>query len=630
MFNSFAKQVAQQADKLTKEASVMANKYGKEAKNKMNAAMGKEQLVTIGTRQLRVGDLLGEGGYAFVYKAEDMETGAIFALKRMLMQDEENIGLADLEIDIMKKLAGKAFVIQLLGSTKRKIDQPRATEYFVLMELCTGGSLMDLITRRHKEKFKEPQLCSIFYQIVVAVSHLHKMKPPVAHRDLKIENVLIGGDGEMRLCDFGSCTTRAQAYLTKDEMTQEEERIQKYSTSMYRAPEMVDLYRKDVINEKVDIWALGCILYTLAFFVQPFQEGGNLQIIGGNYTIPEDHRFSKMVPALIKKLLTMSPKKRPDVHKVLELMQKWIKALKKEGHTVDIPKPKKAAKKKKADDEDEDDDSDEEEDSDDEEEDGEDGQAKGKKKPTMNTDFGDDFATDFNAHSPTSASSSTSSGGFHNSQSYPSSFPTPASAPNSAYVQSPTIPPVNRAVSNPPSAKPAAVFDMSAFADSLIAPTSGQPAAPAPQPAARAASPSLAPPPAAGPRLSPPPVTTPRSSAGQSSTASVPSGFDFFGGSPPPASNPLSAAKLPSPVTSPKPGKPAAGKPAAAANGAPKKKLVAVMRKKEQSSSEDSDSDEEDSDDSGDDDGEDSDSDDGGAKKKSVLRPAAKKPLSKK
>ena len=45
----------------------------------------------------------------------------------------------------------------------------------------------------------------------------------------------------VRLCDFGSCTSRRQAYLTREEMTTEEERIQKYSTAMYRAPEMVDL-----------------------------------------------------------------------------------------------------------------------------------------------------------------------------------------------------------------------------------------------------------------------------------------------------------------------------------------------------------------------------------------------------
>lgn len=74
---------------------------------------------------------------------------------------------------------------------------------------------------------------------------------------------------------------RAKAYTTKAEICEEEERIQKYSTSWYRAPEMADLYQKIVIDEKADIWALGCILYTLAFFVHPFQDVGNLGILSG-------------------------------------------------------------------------------------------------------------------------------------------------------------------------------------------------------------------------------------------------------------------------------------------------------------------------------------------------------------
>jgi AP2-associated kinase len=53
----------------------------------------------------------------------------------------------------------------------------------------------------------------------------------------------------------------------------------------HRSPEMADLYKRELVNEKVDIWALGCILFTCAFFYHPFQEGGNLQIISGKLSI---------------------------------------------------------------------------------------------------------------------------------------------------------------------------------------------------------------------------------------------------------------------------------------------------------------------------------------------------------
>lgn len=39
---------------------------------------------------------------------------------------------------------------------------------------------------------------------------------------------------------------------------------------MYRPPEMTDLYLRYEINEKVDIWMLGCILYTMCFYISPF------------------------------------------------------------------------------------------------------------------------------------------------------------------------------------------------------------------------------------------------------------------------------------------------------------------------------------------------------------------------
>lgn len=54
---------------------------------------------------------------------------------------------------------------------------------------------------------------------------------------------------------------------------------------------MVDMYSNQRINEKADIWALGCILFKLAFNSDPF-EAGKLAIINVKYTIPEFHKFS--------------------------------------------------------------------------------------------------------------------------------------------------------------------------------------------------------------------------------------------------------------------------------------------------------------------------------------------------
>jgi serine/threonine protein kinase len=66
---------------------------------------------------------------------------------------------------------------------------------------------------------------------------------------------------------------------------------------------MVDLYQKIRVDEKVDIWALGCILYYMAFFKHPFDQGTNLQILSGKFKIPPGHGFSDNFIKLIKRLL---------------------------------------------------------------------------------------------------------------------------------------------------------------------------------------------------------------------------------------------------------------------------------------------------------------------------------------
>lgn len=69
----------------------------------------------------------------------------------------------------------------------------------------TGGSLVEVLQSK-KTAFEPEIVCRIFYQICKAVSHMHSQTPEVIHRDLKIENLLISGDGVIKLCDFGSAT----------------------------------------------------------------------------------------------------------------------------------------------------------------------------------------------------------------------------------------------------------------------------------------------------------------------------------------------------------------------------------------------------------------------------------------
>lgn len=302
------------------------------------------ELIPIGDKQVRIGVTLGEGGYAFVYRAEDINTGKAYALKRMVCQTEESKEIAKKEIKVMKKLQPNLHIIEFVGACKKDVSKT-TQEFFVLMELCQG-SLVDIIAAQQKGAApSELSVCQMFKKMCLAVSVLHHHEPPIAHRDLKIENILIGKDGEPKLCDFGSCTTRAKVYESAAEICDEEEQITKYSTAMYRAPEMADLYSKQLINEKVDIWALGCLLYVLAFNIHPFQDGGNLAILSGKYRLPDRNPYSEHLQTVVKRCLQQNPVKRLNIDKLLTLVETWETSL---GGQVDVKENRKRSKSPKA------------------------------------------------------------------------------------------------------------------------------------------------------------------------------------------------------------------------------------------------------------------------------------------
>ena len=113
-------------------------------------------------------------------------------------------------------------------------------EHLLLMELCTGGHVVDLMNQRLPDRFHEKEVLKILCDVIEALAHMHSQTPPIVHRDLKPENVLIAG-GHFKLCDFGSATTKTLTPGDGCTTGDAEEEIGKFTTLPYRAPEMVDL-----------------------------------------------------------------------------------------------------------------------------------------------------------------------------------------------------------------------------------------------------------------------------------------------------------------------------------------------------------------------------------------------------
>lgn len=167
----------------------------------------------------------------------------------------------------------------------------------------------------------ESRIWEAFFQVCSAVAILHDQKPVIVHRDIKAENVLICEDGSYKLCDFGSAM-RSMVFPAGDSVRNEiQEDIDRFTTMVYRSPEMVDLYMEKWIGDKADIWALGCLLFKMAYVVTPFEEAGRLGIINARVEFPQtlsSSSYSDNLRNTIKWLLTCDPEDRPDIYDVLE------------------------------------------------------------------------------------------------------------------------------------------------------------------------------------------------------------------------------------------------------------------------------------------------------------------------
>jgi AP2-associated kinase len=156
-----------------------------------------------------------------------------------------------------------------------------------------------MMNRRLRERLTEAEILQIFVDVSEGVAHMHNSRPPVLHRDLKVENILQSSHTSFKLCDFGSATNVGNPPTNIQEIRNLEADLNRHTTLQYRAPEMVDVYSKRPINEKSDVWALGVLLYKLCYYTTPFEEHGPLAIVNVQYRTPPFPSYSQDMNMLI-------------------------------------------------------------------------------------------------------------------------------------------------------------------------------------------------------------------------------------------------------------------------------------------------------------------------------------------
>lgn len=137
---------------------------------------------------------------------------------------------------------------------------------------------------------------------------------------------MLDKENNLTLIDFGSVTTARKKVNSRRDLLDLIEDSEKYCTPSYRAPELWDRGLDDdlTIDERIDVWGLGCVLYAISFHENPFDQivlrGGivKLAIIEGKIEFPKYHPYSESFLNFIKYILNPNPQKRPFLNEVID------------------------------------------------------------------------------------------------------------------------------------------------------------------------------------------------------------------------------------------------------------------------------------------------------------------------
>ncbi|KAA8543673.1 hypothetical protein F0562_021581 [Nyssa sinensis] len=258
-------------------------------------------------QRYELGRLLGQGTFAKVYYGRNLKTGQSVAIKVIDKEKVLKVGLIEQvkrEISVMR-LVRHPNIVQLFEvmATKSKI-------YFV-MEYAKGGELFNKVTTG---RLKEDVARKYFQQLINAVDFCHSRG--VYHRDLKLENLLLDENENLKVSDFGLSAlaeSKRQDGLLHTTC----------GTPAYVAPEVIN--RKGYDGAKADIWSCGVILFVLLAGYLPFQDSNLMEMYRkiGRAQFKCPNWFPTEVRRLLLRILDPNPHTRISIAKIKE--NSWFK-----------------------------------------------------------------------------------------------------------------------------------------------------------------------------------------------------------------------------------------------------------------------------------------------------------------
>ena len=279
----------------------------------------------------KYGRLIGQGAFGKVNLGLNVLTGRVVAIKSFnksnLNSNSENMKKIKYETNLMKKL-NHPNITKILELFEDK-------EYIlIIMEYINGGNLFSFLKKHRKVSEKTAKL--LYRQIILGIKYMHEQG--IVHRDIKLENILIDLNNNIKICDFG---------IGRVLSSPEQPLFDQCGTPMYIAPEILLCSKeKGYKGFPVDIWSSGIVLYILLSGTLPFSfknsssslsesNESNLSEDNNNntelqYSIinkepKEIENISKEAEDLLKKILKKNPEKRITCEEILN--HPWMKGI---------------------------------------------------------------------------------------------------------------------------------------------------------------------------------------------------------------------------------------------------------------------------------------------------------------
>lgn len=304
------------------------NAYGLTLIMKMGCLCIKEKITVNGARYTVV-QRLAEGGFSVIDLIESTATKRKYALKRISCHSREDESVAKREIEISKIVQHKNVVdvvdYELKGCADIVLNA--VSKLDIVLPYFRNGTLADHLLVRSKTHnyMSEGQILQIFLGICEGLRAFHEARPvPLAHRDLKTANICLSDTMEPVIIDLGSASeARIEIKGSQQEAQRLQDLAEERCTITYRPPELFCVNSYCTIDERTDIFSLGCCLYALCYFKSPYDaayERGDsvaLAVMSGNINFDSGAPYSQGLKNLIESMLSQNIQDRPFITEII-------------------------------------------------------------------------------------------------------------------------------------------------------------------------------------------------------------------------------------------------------------------------------------------------------------------------